>query len=137
MRRTAATPQPGSRAAPRTRRQQPKRRPSVSFRRVVIDAVHPEVGAGRFAIKRTPGEPVEVTAVISTDGHDRLAAVLRFRRVGQTGWRDVPMEELGNDHWRAQFTATELGVYEYTVEAWIDRFTSWRDDLSKRWSAGQ
>ena len=29
-----------------------------------------------------------------------------------------------------------LGRWEYTVEAWVDRFASWRDELSKKYAAG-
>jgi starch synthase (maltosyl-transferring) len=47
------------------------------------------------------------------------------------------MEPAGNDRWRAQFTVPSMGVYEYTVEGWIDRFGSWRDELSKKVAAEQ
>src|SRR3972149_4794771 len=50
-------------------------------RRVVIERVRPEVDGGRFPIKRTVGESVRVTAWIHADGHDVLAAVLRYRPV--------------------------------------------------------
>jgi starch synthase (maltosyl-transferring) len=29
-----------------------------------------------------------------------------------------------------------LGCYEYTIEGWIDRFGSWREDLEKKFTAG-
>ena len=29
-----------------------------------------------------------------------------------------------------------LGRWEYTVEAWVDRFATWRDELSKKFAAG-
>jgi starch synthase (maltosyl-transferring) len=47
------------------------------------------------------------------------------------------MEAAGNDRWRGRFTVDALGLYEYTVEGWIDRFGSWRDELSKKVAAGQ
>jgi starch synthase (maltosyl-transferring) len=47
------------------------------------------------------------------------------------------MESAGNDRWRARFTVDAMGVYEYTVDGWIDRFGSWRDELSKKVAAGQ
>ncbi len=31
----------------------------------------------------------------------------------------------------------ELGRYQYTIEAWVDRFHTWRYDLTKRAAAGQ
>ncbi len=47
------------------------------------------------------------------------------------------MEPLVNDRWRGEFTVTELGRYNYTLEAWVDPFQSWRQDLEKRVDAGQ
>ena len=106
-------------------------------RRVVIEGVHPEVDAGRFAIKRTVGEDVVVGADIFVDGHDTLAAALLYRKRGEVDWLEVPMEPLGNDRWQGRFRVEELAPYEYTVEAWVDRFGSWRHEVSKKFGAGQ
>src|SRR5215203_1602916 len=106
-------------------------------RRVVVEGLHPEVDAGRFPVKRTAGEEVVVAADIFTDGHDKLSAALLYRRAGEQAWRQVPMQPLGNDRWQASFRVEELGRYEYTVEGWIDRFGSWRHELSKKFGAGQ
>ncbi len=106
-------------------------------RRVIVEGVHPEVDAGRFPIKRTVGEPVLVSADIFTDGHDTLAAALLYRRAGEDAWREVPMVAIGNDRWGASFTIDELRPYQYTVEGWVDRFESWRHELSKKVGAGQ
>jgi hypothetical protein len=51
-------------------------------RRVVIEAVSPEIDAGPCPIQRIAGDPVEVTASICTDGHDRVAAVLPLKELG-------------------------------------------------------
>jgi starch synthase (maltosyl-transferring) len=106
-------------------------------RRVIVEGVHPEVDAGRFPIKRTVGEDVVVGADIYTDGHDTLAAALLYRMSGESSWREVPMTALGNDRWQASFRVEQLGGYEYTVEGWIDRFGSWRHEVSKKFGAAQ
>ena len=106
-------------------------------RRVVVEGVHPEVDAGRFPIKRTVGEEVVVGADIYADGHDTLSAVLLYRKLGDTAWAEVPMAPLGNDRWQAGFRVDELTPYEYTIEGWVDRFGSWRHELSKKFGAGQ
>jgi len=80
---------------------------------------------------------VRVTADIFADGHDVLAAALLFRRAGDDAWRETRMEATGNDEWHARFTVEALGRYEYAVEAWIDRFASWRHEISKKFGAGQ
>ena len=110
----------------------PKQTPS----RVVVEAVEPEVGAGRFPIKRTVGEEVAVSADVYADGHEVLAAVVRHRPADGE-WAEVAMTPGHNDRWTASFTVTEPGWHEYTVQAWIDRFAGWRRDLSKKFEAGQ
>ena len=107
------------------------------LRRVVVEGVHPEIDGGRFPIKRTIGEEVVVSADVHADGHDVLAVALLHRRQGESGWQETAMEPLGNDRWQARFTVTTLGRYEYTIEGWIDRFATWRQDLSKKFGAGQ
>ncbi|HTH00919.1 MAG TPA: alpha-1,4-glucan--maltose-1-phosphate maltosyltransferase [Vicinamibacterales bacterium] len=107
------------------------------LRRVVIESVKPHVDGGRFPIKRSVGEEVLVEADVLTDGHDTVAAVVLFRKVGDHEWREAPMRLVDNDRWQGAFSVDTLGRYEYTVEAWIDRFASWRQDLSKKAGAGQ
>jgi starch synthase (maltosyl-transferring) len=106
-------------------------------RRVVVEHVYPEVDAGRFPIKRTTGETVQVAADVYADGHDLLTAVLLFRRAGRKEWTEVVMTAAGNDRYVAAFTVDALGRYEYTVEGWVDRFATWRQELSKKFGAGQ
>jgi starch synthase (maltosyl-transferring) len=106
-------------------------------RRVVVENIRPQVDGGRFPIKRVIGEAVTVRADVFGDGHDLVAAVVRDRAPGTGTWRETPMEPLGNDEWRAVFTVDQLGTHAYTVEAWIDRFGSWRHEVSKKFGAGQ
>jgi len=110
-------------------------------RRVVVERVRPEVDAGRFPIKRTPGEPVLVTAAIHADGHDQLAAVVRYRHIPAAGspgeWRETAMTALGNDEWTGRFEVGDLGWAEYTLEAWVDVFATWRKGLAAKIDAGQ
>lgn len=111
--------------------------PEEAQQRVIIERVLPEIDAGRYPIKRTPGEKVVVTAHIFADGHDRIAARLLYKPVSEKAWRETTMAPLGNDVWEASFTPLDDRPYHYTLEAWIDRFASWRDDLAKRVQAGQ
>lgn len=106
-------------------------------RRVIIEGVTPEIDAGRFPIKRTVGERVVVEADVFADGHEALACVLLYGREDAADWTTVPMTPLVNDRWRGEFGVSELGRYRYTLQAWVDRFTSWRRDLTKRLAAGQ
>ncbi len=105
--------------------------------RVIIQALKPEIDGGRFPIKRTVGENVIVEADIFSDGHEVISALLLYRKEEEPDWQEAAMRPLGNDRWRGSFDVGDLGRYLYTVLAWVDRFKSWRRDLSKRSEAGQ
>ena len=114
--------------------------------RVIVERVWPEIDGGRFPIKRTVGEQVTVGADIFADGHDLLAGVVKYRpcrscRGGSSDppleWREIPLTSRDNDRWEATFIVTELGEYEYTIEAWIDRFGTWLKGVVAKADAGQ
>ena len=104
--------------------------------RLVIEALSPDVDRGRFAVKRTVGDVVEVEAVLFGDGHDQLAAELRWRAADETDWQAERMAERGNDRWTAAFPLARLGRYEYVVEGWLDRFGGFRRDFRRKLDAG-
>ncbi|HUQ50168.1 MAG TPA: alpha-1,4-glucan--maltose-1-phosphate maltosyltransferase [Terriglobales bacterium] len=112
------------------------RLPLTSPPRVVVENVLPQLNGGRFAVKRVTGEKVEVTADIFSDGHDRLAAILRYRQEDESSWREVRMRPIENDRWAGSFTPQKIGVALYNVEAWIDQFQTWRDGFRKKIDAG-
>jgi len=116
----------------RTKNAAPTAAATDGRRRAVIEDVYPEVDAGRFPIKRVTGEAVFVEADAFTDGHDSVRARLLHRRVAEPTWKEVEMEPLGNDRWRASFRVDALGRYRYTVVAWVDHFLTWRKDLARR-----
>lgn len=108
--------------------------------RVVIESVHPEIKGGEYAVQRVVGESVVVEADIFADGHDLIAAQLLNRGPGDKTWSAVPMtpsEPIGMDRWRGEFKVTRLGEYRYTIEGWIDPFSTWRNAMQKRIDAGQ
>jgi starch synthase (maltosyl-transferring) len=105
--------------------------------RVVIENITPQVDGGRFAVKRVRGDTVSVAADVFADGHDLVACAVLFRRRGETEWQRVAMSGEGNDRFAARFTVSELGRYEFTVEAWIDHYATWKRDIAKKRAAGQ
>jgi starch synthase (maltosyl-transferring) len=107
------------------------------LKRVVIEAVMPEIDGGRFPAKRTAGETVTVEADIFADGHDALGAVVRHRHESAGDWVETPLALLSNDRWRGEFPVTELGRYCFTIDAWVDHFETWSRQLAKRIQAGQ
>jgi starch synthase (maltosyl-transferring) len=135
--------------------------PAALSHRVVIERIRPQIDAGRFAVKRTIGESVEVRAAIFADGHDVLVAVLQDRsdsNHGQTNpaavqranpdveraseepaWRETPMQLLapGEDEWGGVFPVRQIGWHFFKIVAWVDRFLTWRRDLEIKAAAGQ
>ena len=97
----------------------------------------PDVDHGRFPAKRVIGEFVTVEADIFADGHDTLAAVLRYKKKEADDWTESPMTPLVNDRWAGEFPVTDLGRYVFTIEAWVDHFETWSKQLAKRIAAGQ
>jgi starch synthase (maltosyl-transferring) len=106
-------------------------------RRIVIEAVTPEIDCGRYAAKREVGDVVEVEADVFRDGHDRIAAAIRFRPEDEEGWWEVPMQPTENDRWRGAFPVDRNARWEYTVVAWTDLFGSWAGELRKKHDARQ
>jgi starch synthase (maltosyl-transferring) len=105
--------------------------------RLVIEDLGPSVDGGRFPIKRIVGDRVRVSAAIHADGHDRLAAVLRHRHEDEGQWTESPLTERGNDEWEGELRVHRTGLHLFTIDAWVDRFTTWRRDLQRRFDAGQ
>ncbi|HZQ89775.1 MAG TPA: alpha-1,4-glucan--maltose-1-phosphate maltosyltransferase [Gaiellaceae bacterium] len=105
--------------------------------RIQILEVKPLVDCGRFPVKRTVGDRIEVGARIFRDGHDVLAAAVRYRPAGATRWQESALEPLGNDHWSGSFTVDRPGTWSFRIEAWTDRIASYRDEIRRKVEGGQ
>ncbi|MFH1283360.1 MAG: alpha-1,4-glucan--maltose-1-phosphate maltosyltransferase [bacterium] len=106
-------------------------------RKVIIEQVLPQVEEGRYAVKRVIGEKILVTANIFTDGHDAISGRVLFKKVEDTNWQEAIMEFLENDCWKGEFRVESVGRYVFTVEAWVDKFSSWMSVLKKKHQASQ
>ena len=109
---------------------------AIEAPRIAIENITPSVDEGRFPVKRIAGEAVRVEADLLIDGHEKLAAALRYRAIGERDWREVRMEPVGNDRYAASFPLLRVGRHEFTVEAWRDGFATFRDELDKKSAAG-
>jgi len=109
----------------------------TSRRPIVIERVLPSVDDGRHPAKRTVGDRLQVTADIFKEGHDVLAAAIRYRRHDEREWRDAPLLPVDNDGWAGSFPLDANTRYVYTVEAWTDTFGSWVDEMRRRITGGQ
>jgi len=107
-----------------------------AFPSVVIENLQPLIDSGRYPIRRIVGEDLAVEADIFKDGHDVVAAVLKWRVVGKRAWRETPTTFVDNDRWRGVCTLYDEAIHEYTVEAWTDSFRSWQSEFAKKFEAG-
>jgi starch synthase (maltosyl-transferring) len=107
-----------------------------AFPSVVIENLQPLIDGGRYPIKRIIGEDLVVEADIFKDGHDVVAANLKWRVLGKRAWRETPMNFVDNDRWRGVCTLYDQDIHEYTVEAWTDAFRSWQAEFAKKFEAG-
>jgi len=107
-----------------------------AFPSVVIENLQPLIDGGRYPIKRIVGEDLVVEADIFKDGHDVVAAILKWRVFGKRPWRETPMNFVDNDRWRGVCSLYDQAIHEYTVEAWTDTFRSWQAEFAKKFEAG-
>jgi starch synthase (maltosyl-transferring) len=106
-------------------------------RPIVIEHVRPVVDDGGYPVKRIVGEALTVSADIFKEGHDLLAARIRYRARGEADWREAPLLPVDNDGWAGAFPLEANTRYRYTVEAWTDTFGSWAEEMRRRIAGGQ
>ncbi len=111
--------------------------PTALRRSVVIENVAPVVNGGRYPIKREAGGRLEVTADIVKEGHDVLAAFVKYRRADAAVWQEAPMRLVDEDRWAGAVVLEDNARYVYAIEALPDPFRSWLADLAKRVAARQ
>jgi starch synthase (maltosyl-transferring) len=106
------------------------------FQRVVIENVRPEVDGGRFPARAIVGKRVVVEADAFAEYEPIVTCVLRYSREGDD-WVETLMAAEPDDHFRGGFTPKRLGIYHYTLEAWINDFETWRRALTRKVEARQ
>ncbi|MGH9037515.1 MAG: alpha-1,4-glucan--maltose-1-phosphate maltosyltransferase, partial [Acidimicrobiia bacterium] len=114
--------------------------------RVVIENITPRTPNG-YAPKAVVGRPVTVAADVFRDGHDVIAARVRWRAAenGAPGtgtpakgkWESQLMTGVGNDRFEAVVTPGSLGAHEFVVEGWTDGLATWRHAVTVKLQAGQ
>ncbi|PZR74911.1 MAG: alpha-1,4-glucan--maltose-1-phosphate maltosyltransferase, partial [Stutzerimonas stutzeri] len=82
---------------------------AIAQPRLAIEALQPILEGGRCASKCLSGRPLPVSAVIFSDGHEKLAADLLWRANGEATWQRTPMQALGNDRWSAVLRIDQQG----------------------------
>src|SRR5918994_1013239 len=97
----------------------------VAFEPVIIENVYPELDCGRYPVKREVSDSFEVWADLFKEGHDVLAAVLKYREKGASGWSETPMRFHENDRWRGGFLFSRKNPPKQTNQARVGGFVTW------------
>ncbi|MDQ2649553.1 MAG: DUF3416 domain-containing protein, partial [Actinomycetota bacterium] len=102
---------------------------------IVIDDVRPRTPSG-MAPKGVVGERLPVSALLIADGHDLLGARVRWRRHGSRTWACAPMVEEEQGRWTGALVPDEVGAHQLVVEAWTNRYATWRHEIEVKVAAG-
>jgi starch synthase (maltosyl-transferring) len=104
---------------------------------IAIENVYPEIDCGRYYSKKSLGDKMEVYADIFKGGHDLIHSVLKYRRQGMSEWVTRSMRQLEDDRWGGDFVMDEIGMYEYTIEAWVDTYFTYVHNIESWFAAGE
>ncbi|CAB4743204.1 unannotated protein [freshwater metagenome] len=109
--------------------------------RIMIRELYP-VTPTMSPAKAIVEDEVAVGAMLVADGHGLLAGRIRYRRAdGQTKvkpkWQIAPLAVAASGQATGALLLKDAGLYEFQVQAWVDRFESWRRDLQLFAQAGE
>src|SRR3954452_20941167 len=114
---------------PDTKRSEPPRRIRIAKPAPVLDA-------GRYAAKRCVGDVVAVSADVFRDGHEKIRAVVKYKAPGGRRWLEAPMHtvdaHINGVRWAGEFEVSTTGSWQFTIEAWTDRWATWHDELRRK-----
>ena len=105
--------------------------------RVQVQNVTPTVDCGRYAAKAVVGEEVVVAADVFREGHDKVAAAVRYRGPADESWQELPLKLDTNDRFYGSFRVDRMGPWRFQVVGWTDHYATWLDGLTKKHEAGQ
>src|ERR1044072_942056 len=112
----------------------PKRSEAPSRIRIAKPA--PVLDGGRYAVKRTVGDTVAVSADIFRDGHEKLRAVVKDKAPDGRRWLENELHtvdaHLNGVRWAGEFTVETPGRWQFTFEAWTDRWATYHDELRRK-----
>ncbi|HUG86546.1 MAG TPA: maltotransferase domain-containing protein, partial [Euzebya sp.] len=104
--------------------------------RIQITQVHPVVEGGQYAAKAAVGDQLRVSAVVFREGHDKVAAAVRYRMVGDAQWDEALMAGQTGDVFTATIPVDRNGSWVFEIIGWTDHYATWLDGLVKKHQAG-
>jgi len=113
---------------------------SMTYGRIPVRDVQPVVDTeGGYPAKAVLGESAPIRATVFREGHDAVAAqVVLTRPDGSTLAADMgQIEPWGLDIWQAWVRFDAVGDWTFRVEAYDDRWGTWRHNARIKLAAGQ
>ncbi|WP_423809775.1 alpha-1,4-glucan--maltose-1-phosphate maltosyltransferase [Propionibacterium acidifaciens] len=116
----------------------PRRGVPNGFGRLPIHNVSPVVENGAYPAKAVEDETITVRANIFREGHDALGAcVILTDPTGAEQRVDMAqVEPMGLDIWTARVPLGAPGDYSFRIEAFDDRWRTWRHNAAIKVAAG-
>ena len=110
----------------------PPARPPAAASGIRILAVDPPSLPGRDLPRGSVDEWVQVSATFVRHGDERVMGMLRYRSAGSRRWRYAPLYALPGDRFSGSFLPDAPGLWQVQLDAWVNRWDSWRTDVSAR-----
>jgi starch synthase (maltosyl-transferring) len=101
-------------------------------RRVAIASVRPEIDAGRFPVKRILDDKLQVSCDLLVDGHDKIAGCVLYRHESDAEFFEAPLAPRPNDRYVAELPLDKLGRWMFTVESWLDDWSTFTWGLQRK-----
>lgn len=98
----------------------------MNLSRVVIQSMEPWPGPEGYPIRSFEGRRWRCTVELFSPEGEVVAGRLLFRPLGGGDWGQVPLAAIGGDRFEGHIVWPAPGLYELTIEAWVDRVGSWK-----------
>ncbi len=106
---------------------------------MVLSRVAPALDAGLVPVKRVLGDVLRIEVDLLVDGHTKVAGVAKVRANATNSFFEIPLlaSGAGSDRHYAEVALDSLGRWQFTVEGWVDAFSTWRWAFERKVDAGQ
>jgi len=107
--------------------------------RLGLNSIHPVISLGEFPSRAVVGERVPIEATVFREGHDAVAASVRWRSPDgvEAGLNRMHPLGGGTDRWRTEVVADTTGTWNFVIEAWSDPLATWYHAIEVKVDAGQ
>jgi starch synthase (maltosyl-transferring) len=113
--------------------------PEVLVGRMAITDIRPVNTCGTRAAAAAVGERIPISATIFREGHDALAAEVMWHDANGQEYgprRMTPLND-GQDTWQGAIRLEHQGLWHFTIRAWSDPWTTWKQRAEIKIPAGQ